>query len=106
MRPYAVRLASIALTLSPGMGQQPAERKHFSINSPKGWSVNISAENMAREALVLHLEGNVEIRTAIGQDAPRQFLVLRADEADFHIDTGAIEPRGNVTVRPRNPQDR
>jgi lipopolysaccharide assembly outer membrane protein LptD (OstA) len=106
MRTCAVALVLFTLPLSPGISQQPAELKHFSINSPKGWSVNISAENMAREALILHLKGNVEIRTSIGQDAPRQFLLLRADEADFHIDTGAIEPRGNVIVRPQNPQDR
>jgi hypothetical protein len=106
MRTCALALALITLPLSLGMGQQPAELKHFSINSPKGWSVNISAENMAREAFVLHLRGNVEIKTAIGQDVHRQFLLLRADEADFHIDTGAIEPRGKVIVRPQNPQDR
>jgi hypothetical protein len=103
MRPYVVALALIGLPLSPGMGQALAELKHFSINSPKGWSVSISSENMAREALVLHLKGKVQIRTSIGKDAPRQFLLLRADEADFYIDTGAIEPRG---VRPENPADR
>jgi lipopolysaccharide assembly outer membrane protein LptD (OstA) len=106
MRPFVLTLAMIALPLRPGMGQEPAEPKHFSINSPKGWSVSISAENIAREASVLHLKGNVEIKTSIGQDAPRQFLLLRADEADFHIDTGAIEPRGNVMLRPENPQDK
>jgi hypothetical protein len=106
MRTCAVVLALITLPLSPGKGQQPAELKHFFINSPKGWSVSISAENMAREAMILHLKGGVEIKTAIGQDAPRQFLLLHADEADFHIDTGAIEPRGNVILRPQNPQDR
>jgi len=106
MRACAIALGLITLPLSAGMGQQPEELKHFSINSPKGWSVKITAENMAREALTLHLRGNVEIKTSIGQDAPRQFLLLRADEADFHIDTGAIEPRGNVMMRPQNPQDR
>jgi hypothetical protein len=106
MRSYALALASITLPLSPGMGQQTAELKHFSINSPKGWSVGISAENMAREALILHLRGNVEIKTSIGQNAPRQLLLLSADEADFHIDRGAIEPRGNVIIRPQDPQDR
>jgi hypothetical protein len=59
---------------------------------------------MTREASVLHLKDNVEIKTA-----PRgehgQFVLLRADEADFHIDTGAVEPRGNVSVRPQ-PDDK
>jgi hypothetical protein len=88
------------------MGQQAPELKHFSIHSPKGSSVNISAQNMAHEALILHLKGNVEIKTSIGPNEPRQSLFLRADEADFHIDPGATGPRGNVIVRPQDPQDR
>lgn len=105
MRAYAVVLALIALPLSPGMGQQPAELKHFSIVYKGGWGVSMSAENMAREASMLHLRGSVEIRTAPRPGEPNQFLLLSADEADFHIDTGAIEPRGNVRLQPR-PDDK
>ena len=32
-------------------------------------------------------------------------LTPRADEADFHIDSGAVEPRGSVSVRPQ-PDDK
>ncbi len=60
MRAYAVVLALIALPLSPGMGQQPAELKHFSIVYKGGWGVSMSAENMARGASMLHLRGSVE----------------------------------------------
>jgi hypothetical protein len=105
MRPYVVALALIALPLSPGMGQQAAEMKHFSIVYKGGWGVSLSAENMAREASVLHLIGNVEIKTAPRPGDPGQFVLMRADEADFHIDTGAIEPRGNVSLRPQ-PDDK
>lgn len=38
------------------------------------------------------LRGNVEINT--------NTLILRADEADYDWDTGEIEARGNVHVRP------
>jgi hypothetical protein len=44
MRPYAVALASIALPLSLGMGQQPAELKHFSIVYKGGWALSMSAK--------------------------------------------------------------
>lgn len=105
MRTYAVALALVALPLSPGMSQQPAEPKHFSITYKGGWTVSMSAEYMAREASVLHLKGNVEIKTAPRPSEPGQFVLLRADEADFHIDSGAVEPRGSVSVRPQ-PDDK
>jgi hypothetical protein len=105
MRTYAVALALITLPLSPSHGQQPAERKHFSITYKGGWTVSMSAENMAREASVLHLRGNVEIKTAPRPAEPGQFVVLRAEEADFHIDSGAVEPRGSVVLRPQ-PDDK
>ena len=105
MRPYAVALALIALPLSPGMGQQPAELKHFSIVYKGGWGVSLNAENVAREASIFRLKGNVEVKTAPRPSEHGQFLLLHADEADFHIDTGAIEPRGNVSLRPQ-PDDK
>jgi hypothetical protein len=105
MRPYAIALASIALPLTLGMGEAPVELKHFSIVYKGGWAVSMSAENMAREASVLHLRGNVEIKTAPRPGEHDQFVLLRADDADFHIDTGAIEPRGNVNLRPQ-PDDK
>lgn len=105
MRICAVALALITLPLSPGMGQQPTELKHFSITYKGGWGVSMSAENMAREASILHLRGNVEVKTAPRPGEDGQFLLLRADEADFHIDTGAVEPRGNVSLRPQ-PDDK
>ena len=54
---------------------------------------------------VIHLKGSVEIKTpvclATGKGS-RQicagYIILRADEADFHEDSSRIEARGNVTV--------
>jgi lipopolysaccharide assembly outer membrane protein LptD (OstA) len=39
----------------------------------------------------IQLRGDVEIKT--------ELMVLRADEADYHEDTGEIEARGNVRVK-------
>lgn len=61
---------------------------------------------------VIHLTGNVEIRTPVclpknpgtGQTGVKQTsecdgsMVLRADAADFHEDTGQIEATGNVKI--------
>ena len=41
---------------------------------------------------VVHLKGTVEIRT--------NGFILRADEADYHEDTGEVEARGTVKVTP------
>jgi lipopolysaccharide assembly outer membrane protein LptD (OstA) len=44
--------------------------------------------DLGNPACLLHLNGNVEIRTSTA--------VVQADEADYHCDTGEVEPRGNV----------
>jgi hypothetical protein len=100
MRSIGLTVALIALSLSLALGQQPEELKHLAMTiSPKGWSVRISAENMARESTVLHLKGAVEIALQNGAD---NYLLMHADQADFHIDTGAIEPQGKVSVELHN----
>ena len=54
---------------------------------------------------VMHLKGSVEIKTPVCLHAGRRnelvcdgSVVLRADEANFHEDTGQIEAKGNVKV--------
>ncbi len=101
MRPCVLAFAAMAFPLCPALGQQPDARKHFSIDSPKGWRVAMSAENMAREGSVLHLRGKVEIKTSQQPSEHGMYLLVRADAADFHIDTGAVEPRGNVKLEPQ-----
>ena len=54
---------------------------------------------------VIHLKGSVEIRTPVcvvtgpgNAWTCNGSVVLRADEADLHEDTGQIEASGNVKV--------
>jgi lipopolysaccharide assembly outer membrane protein LptD (OstA) len=60
---------------------------------------------------VVQLKGNVEIKTkTVVQDQPLSMMIMavRADEADYHEDTGEIEARGAVHVDyrddPRSPK--
>ena len=54
---------------------------------------------------IIHLKGSVEIKTPVcvkaGQGSALYcagYIVLHADEAEFHEDSGQIEARGNVKV--------
>src|SRR5260370_41605595 len=53
--------------------------------------VSIKAEHQERNGALIRCRGQVEIATGN--------TLLRADEADFHSDTGEIELRGNVRVK-------
>jgi lipopolysaccharide assembly outer membrane protein LptD (OstA) len=55
-------------------------------------AVTFAARHIESSGDLFQLRGNVEINT--------DSLILRADRADYHWDTGEIEPRGNVHVRP------
>ncbi|HEV2447529.1 MAG TPA: hypothetical protein VGS58_16475, partial [Candidatus Sulfopaludibacter sp.] len=65
-----------------------------------GAVVRMQAENMLHEPNLVHLKGKVEIRTYWSGQPAERCVVLRADEAVYHVDTGEIEPQGNVSVRP------
>ena len=99
MRSFAIALALIAAPMFTGFSQEPVDRKHFAITISQNASYRMSAENMAYELWVVHLKGKVEISLSRGD---KRYWMLRADEADFHIDTGALEPRGNVSLLPQN----
>jgi hypothetical protein len=53
---------------------------------------------------VVYLKGNVEITrafcvpTSSGATCKESLAVVRADEAEYHPDTGEIKPSGNVRV--------
>ena len=53
--------------------------------------VAIKAEHQERDGALIRCRGLVEIATGN--------ILFRADEADFHSDTGEIELRGNVRVK-------
>ena len=73
---------------------------------------SVSAAEVEREGnypAVIHLKGSVEIKTPVcvaGGPQDSQicdgYVVLHADAADFHEDSGQIEARGNVTVTREN----
>ena len=91
-----------------------AEALHMLIGTPQGHRVELTATSIERDVssketqLTLHLKGNVTIRliTCVpsGKDnACEGAMVLRADEAEYHQDTGEFEARGNVRVIPHRP---
>jgi lipopolysaccharide assembly outer membrane protein LptD (OstA) len=64
-----------------------------------------SIERPVQFPSTIQLKGNVEITTKINvADAPPRLMimVLRADEADYHEDTGEIEARGTVLMNYRD----
>lgn len=69
---------------------------------------NLQADNINRGLhypSVVELKGNVQIIVKIvAQHNPLSLLIMevRADEVDYHEDTGEIEARGNVRVRYRD----
>ena len=52
----------------------------------------VKAQSIQRDGEVMHLKGSV----IIVQDK----VTVTADEADYHLDTREIEPRGNVRITP------
>jgi hypothetical protein len=104
-------LAALAVcTLALTAQEYPAgQLKRLSV--PTTTSVrplSVAAIDIEREGLypaIIHLKGSVEIKTPVClKGGPSHalfcdgYLVLRADAADFHEDSGQIEARGNVTV--------
>src|SRR5437868_8980565 len=53
--------------------------------------IAITADRQEKDGAVVRCRGKVEIATGN--------TLLRADEADYHSDTGEIELRGNVRVK-------
>jgi hypothetical protein len=56
----------------------------------------------------IHLDGNVQITIfnralmlhASTRDELTKEMVLTADEADYNVDTGEIQPQGHVSIKP------
>ena len=65
----------------------------------------LSIERTAHFPGIVQLKGSVEIATKVSvNDAPVRLMIMvvRADEADYHEDTGEIEARGNVQMNYRD----
>jgi lipopolysaccharide assembly outer membrane protein LptD (OstA) len=85
-------------------------------------NISFSADSIERQdpatsrpspyASLVRLRGNVQIRTCcvqapswtkkVSEIPAKQVVLMRADEADFHEDTGEMEVRGNVKVNFQN----
>jgi hypothetical protein len=102
------------LTLPPpasGQDDQAVELKHLTVAPQNGnRTVALAALTIERGAhypSVVKLKGNVEIKTPVCLPVGKESelicdgqMIVRADEAEFHEDTGQIEAHGNVSVTP------
>ena len=98
------------LAISPLISAQE-QAKHLSVATlagPRPLSVRaLAIERSEHYGGVIHLKGAVEIKTPIcvpagtgGRLVCDGEMILRADEAELHEDTGEIQARGNVSVTP------
>jgi lipopolysaccharide assembly outer membrane protein LptD (OstA) len=84
-------LASAITSASAGQVNPAAERKYVLMATPEGPNISLTASAIQRQAPIVQLRGNVEIRT--------KDMILRADEADYDQNTGEIEARGTVRIK-------
>jgi hypothetical protein len=100
-----------AALLMQAAGQDtPSEQKHVIVPMNGNRGVKLSAISIERGASypsVVTLKGDVEIRTPVclpvgkkGSTVCDGEMIVHADEATFHEDTGEIEARGAVMVTP------
>ena len=99
--------------LLPALGQddKAVEQKHLKVPPLNGGRTvaltALSIERGAHYPSVIKLQGNVEIKTPVCLRVGKKSelvcdgdMIVRADEAEFHEDTGQIEAHGNVSVTP------
>ena len=112
-------VCSLAILLpQAGLSQDAADSRLYLTAGTETARVHLAADQILREdppdpgpspyASVVRLKGNVEIRTCCVQLStktasrrkphPRAYMVMHADEADYHSKTGEIEARGTVRV--------
>ena len=104
-------LAAISVCfLAVAAQDNPADqRKHLSVPTATNIRpLSVAAAQIERESqypAVIHLKGEVEIKTPVcvagGPGTAlvcAGYVVLRADAADLHEDSGAVEATGNVRV--------
>ncbi|MGH9695021.1 MAG: hypothetical protein ACRD5Z_12800 [Bryobacteraceae bacterium] len=99
------RQVPIGLALPPALslGQELNQLKHLSMTGSQGWGVAIVSQNMRRRGPVFHFDGAVEIKTwSRPSNSHEGYMIVHADRADYHIDSGVIEPRGNVRLEPHD----
>lgn len=101
----ALVVGGLALTAQ----DRPAELKNLAVVTAASLQpIRLSAREIVRELpypAVIHLKGNVEIRTPVcvvsgpgGAHTCGGYIVLRAEQADFHEGSGQIDASGSVRV--------
>ena len=95
----AATLVLALLALASFATTQP---KQFPTTLPSGEPIIMNALNIDRNWTtgITHLKGNVQIDIRQTIQGGRHYLVIRADEADFNVNTGEVIPRGNVRITP------
>ena len=86
-----------------------AAQKHQKISTSDRVAVDLAADSIETDSapatssgqspVIIHLKGHVEIRMRWADASPER-LVIHADAAEFHEDTGEVETHGNVTMTP------
>jgi hypothetical protein len=111
MRHARVGLFSFLLGTA-AMAQEAPQLKHLTVapansNRPVAMSA-LSIQRGANYPSVIELRGSVEIRTQVclpvrkkGEMVCGKGIIVHADEALFHEDTGEIEAHGKVLVTPQ-----
>jgi hypothetical protein len=103
----------IAISLTFAGAQSPAELKHLTIapvNSHRPVALTaLSIERGVGYPSIITLKGSVEIKTQFCIPAGKKGAVvcegeftLRADQAEFHEDTGEIKATGSVSLMPHH----
>jgi lipopolysaccharide assembly outer membrane protein LptD (OstA) len=109
LAPAALVICAFCLNAQDRAQHRPTELKHFAVATPASLQpVSVAAQEMERDLPytgVVHLRGAVEIKTPVCvstgpgyEHSCSGYIVLRADRADFHEDTGQVEASGNVRM--------
>src|SRR5260221_671113 len=89
-------MAALFCVSPQAISQNSAPVKRLNLKAGAATIQADSIERLVRFPAVVRLKGNVQIATKIGAgDAPVRLMIMtvRADEADYHEDTGEIEAR-------------
>jgi lipopolysaccharide assembly outer membrane protein LptD (OstA) len=121
----AVKLSPLicVLACSAALSQETVPpRVHTVATGTDFVSIGFAADSIVKEDgptrydSLIHLRGNVEIRTCCVQlparnqakpgnpNPPRRYMIMRADEVDYDGEKGEIEARGTVRVSFQNPK--
>jgi lipopolysaccharide assembly outer membrane protein LptD (OstA) len=105
MKLFLAALAACALALT-AQNYPSGQLKHLPIPTASGRPDSVAALEIERGAeypTTVHLKGSVEIKMPVCVNQPagqtcNGYVVLRADEADYHEDSGQVEARGSVKI--------